>query len=144
MTRKRPCQICRKWFQPHSRAGPRQRACGAEPCQQERHRRACEQWRERHPDYDREERFPQEALDGLKTTGFVGMTIPEAYGGGGADPLTYCLFIEELSRGDANVRSIMSVHLGLVAGSIDRWGSEGRSSSGCRGWPPARCSAASA
>jgi alkylation response protein AidB-like acyl-CoA dehydrogenase len=73
---------------------------------------------------DREERFPQEALDGLRATGFVGMSIPEAYGGGGADPLTYCLFIEELSRGDANVRSIMSVHLGLVAGSIDRWGTE--------------------
>ncbi|HEV8166732.1 MAG TPA: acyl-CoA dehydrogenase family protein [Actinomycetota bacterium] len=73
---------------------------------------------------DREERFPQEALDGLRKTGFVGMSIPEAYGGGGADPLTYCLFIEELSRGDANVRSIMSVHLGLVAGSIDRWGTE--------------------
>jgi alkylation response protein AidB-like acyl-CoA dehydrogenase len=73
---------------------------------------------------DREERFPQEALDGLRQTGFVGMTIPEQYGGGGADPLTYCLFIEELSRGDANVRSIMSVHLGLVAGSIDRWGTE--------------------
>jgi hypothetical protein len=73
---------------------------------------------------DREERFPQEALDGLKETGFVGMSIPEPYGGGGADPLTYCLFIEELSRGDANVRSIMSVHLGLVAGSIDRWGTE--------------------
>src|SRR4051794_31688384 len=52
------------------------------------------------------------------------MSIPEAYGGGGADPLTYCLFIEELSRGDANVRSIMSVHLGLVASSIERWGSE--------------------
>jgi alkylation response protein AidB-like acyl-CoA dehydrogenase len=73
---------------------------------------------------DREERFPQEALDGLKKTGFAGMSIPEAYGGGGADPLTYCLFIEELSRGDANVRSIMSVHLGLVAGSIDRWGTD--------------------
>jgi alkylation response protein AidB-like acyl-CoA dehydrogenase len=73
---------------------------------------------------DREERFPEEALDGLRKTGFVGMSIPEAYGGGGADPLTYCLFIEELSRGDANVRSIMSVHLGLVAGSIERWGTQ--------------------
>jgi alkylation response protein AidB-like acyl-CoA dehydrogenase len=71
---------------------------------------------------DREERFPQKALDGLKQTGFVGMSIDEAYGGGGADPLTYCLFIEELARGDANVRSIMSVHLGLVAGSVQRWG----------------------
>jgi alkylation response protein AidB-like acyl-CoA dehydrogenase len=73
---------------------------------------------------DREERFPQEALDGLRETGFVGITIPERYGGGGADPLTYCLFIEELGRGDANVRSIMSVHLMLVAGSIDRWSSD--------------------
>lgn len=73
---------------------------------------------------DREERFPQEALDGLRETGFVGMSIAEEYGGGGADPLTYCLFIEELGRGDANVRSVMSVHLGLVAGSLERWGTE--------------------
>jgi len=73
---------------------------------------------------DREERFPQEALDGLRQTGFVGMSIGEEYGGGGADPLTYCLFLEELARGDANVRSIMSVHLGLVAGSVERWGTD--------------------
>ena len=71
---------------------------------------------------DREERFPQEALDGLRETGFIGMSLPEEYGGGGADPLSYVLLIEELGRGDANVRSIVSVHLGLCAGSIDRWG----------------------
>ncbi|HVW80333.1 MAG TPA: acyl-CoA dehydrogenase family protein [Mycobacteriales bacterium] len=73
---------------------------------------------------DREERFPSEALEGLKRDGWIGLTIPEEYGGGGADPLTYCLVIEELGRGDANVRSILSVHLGLVAGSIARWGNE--------------------
>ena len=73
---------------------------------------------------DREERFPQEALDGLKQTGFIGMTIPEQYGGGGADPLSYLLLIEELGRGDANVRSIVSVHLGLVAGVIERMGTD--------------------
>jgi alkylation response protein AidB-like acyl-CoA dehydrogenase len=73
---------------------------------------------------DREERFPQEALDGLIRDGWIGLTIPEEYGGGGADPLTYCLVIEELGRGDANVRSILSVHLGLVAGAIVRWGTE--------------------
>jgi alkylation response protein AidB-like acyl-CoA dehydrogenase len=73
---------------------------------------------------DREERFPQEGLDGLVRDGWVGLTLPEEYGGGGADPLTYCLVIEELGRGDANVRSILSVHLGLVGGSIVRWGSE--------------------
>jgi alkylation response protein AidB-like acyl-CoA dehydrogenase len=73
---------------------------------------------------DREERFPQEALDGLRQTGFIGLSIPAQYGGGDGDPLSYVLFIEELGRGDANVRSIVSVHLGLVAGSIARWGTE--------------------
>ena len=73
---------------------------------------------------DRRERFPQEALDGLRRTGFIGLTIPDTYGGGGADPLSYALLVEELGRGDANVRSIVSVHLGLVAGSVLRWGSE--------------------
>jgi alkylation response protein AidB-like acyl-CoA dehydrogenase len=73
---------------------------------------------------DREERFPQEALAGLTRDGWIGLTIPEEYGGGGADPLTYCLVIEELGRGDANVRSILSVHLGLVAGAIVKWGTE--------------------
>jgi len=73
---------------------------------------------------DREERFPQEALDGLKQTGFIGMSIDEEYGGGGADPLSYCLLIEELGRGDANVRSIVSVHLGLVGGVLTRMGTE--------------------
>jgi alkylation response protein AidB-like acyl-CoA dehydrogenase len=73
---------------------------------------------------DREERFPKEALDGLRRDGWIGLSIPEEYGGGGADPLTYVLVIEELGRGDANVRSIVSVHLGLVASSILRWGSD--------------------
>jgi alkylation response protein AidB-like acyl-CoA dehydrogenase len=71
---------------------------------------------------DREERFPTEALDGLRSTGYIGLTVPEEHGGGGADPLAYTLLIEELGRGDPNVRSIVSVHLGLVAGSIARWG----------------------
>ena len=74
---------------------------------------------------DREERFPQEALDGLQARpASSACRSPRRTAVAGADPLTYCLFIEELSRGDANVRSIMSVHLGLVAGSIDRWGTE--------------------
>ncbi len=57
MVRKRPCRVCRKWFAPSPRAGGRQRTCGRDECQRERHRRACAQWHERHPDYDRESRL---------------------------------------------------------------------------------------
>jgi alkylation response protein AidB-like acyl-CoA dehydrogenase len=75
---------------------------------------------------DRSERFPAEALEGLRANGYLGLTIAPDYGGGGADPLSYALLIEELGRADANVRSIVSVHLGLVAGAIARWGTAGQ------------------
>jgi alkylation response protein AidB-like acyl-CoA dehydrogenase len=73
---------------------------------------------------DRAERFPDEAYDGLKRLGLLGLTIPEEYGGAGADPLSYVLAVEELGRGDASVRSLVSVSLGLVAGAIVARGSE--------------------
>ena len=57
MLRKRPCRICHQWFRPHPRAGDRQRACCAAPCQAERRRRAVAAWRRRHPDYDRDDRL---------------------------------------------------------------------------------------
>lgn len=57
MARRRPCKICRRWFTPHPRTGPRQRACGSPACQRERHRRACRAWHRRNPDYDREDRL---------------------------------------------------------------------------------------
>lgn len=57
MARKRPCRVCRKWFMPHARAGGRQRVCSGDACQRERHRRACDAWRERHPDYDVDRRL---------------------------------------------------------------------------------------
>lgn len=59
MRRRRPCRICRRWFEPHRHAGDRQRVCGRADCQRERHRRSCERWRWQNPDYDREERLRQ-------------------------------------------------------------------------------------
>jgi len=56
-TRKRPCAICRRWFQPDRRVGRRQRVCSSASCQRERHRRACADWHRRNPEYDREERL---------------------------------------------------------------------------------------
>jgi alkylation response protein AidB-like acyl-CoA dehydrogenase len=92
---------------------------------------------------DREERFPQEALDGLAETGFVGLTVPEQYGGGGADPLTYVLLVEELGRGDANVARSSACTWRWSPARSTRGAPRSRRPAGCRRWPPGRCSAAS-
>jgi len=45
MAKKRPCKLCGKWFEPHLRAGERQRTCSSPDCQRERNRKACRRWR---------------------------------------------------------------------------------------------------
>lgn len=45
-TSKRPCCVCRRWFEPDPRLGERQRACFQDSCQRERHRRSCAKLRE--------------------------------------------------------------------------------------------------
>jgi alkylation response protein AidB-like acyl-CoA dehydrogenase len=60
----------------------------------------------------------------LGDLGFLGMTIPEEYGGVGGDHVAYCLVMEELGRGDTAVRGIVSVSLGLVGKSVNGYGTE--------------------
>src|SRR6201981_2730770 len=48
---KRPCCICRRWFQPDPRIGLRQRACRNPNCQMARRRKKQRHWREGNPDY---------------------------------------------------------------------------------------------
>ena len=48
MPKKRPCRMCGKWFEPHPRAGDRQRTCSEPECQRERNRKACRRWRAKH------------------------------------------------------------------------------------------------
>jgi hypothetical protein len=47
---KRPCCICRKWFQPDVRQKGRQKTCGPD-CQNELHRRQCEKWNRKNKAY---------------------------------------------------------------------------------------------
>ncbi|GAA3972921.1 acyl-CoA dehydrogenase family protein [Actinomadura viridis] len=75
-------------------------------------------------EWDRAERVDQRIVRRLGDLGFLGLTIPERYGGSGGDHLTYALVLEELGRGDSAVRGIVSVSLGLVAKSIDAYGDE--------------------
>src|SRR3712207_8527282 len=59
---------------------------------------------------DREDRVPFETLEKLAGIGFMGLCVPEEYGGAGSDFLSYCLMIEELSRADAGVGVTLAVH----------------------------------
>ncbi|MFF7778079.1 acyl-CoA dehydrogenase family protein [Streptomyces tanashiensis] len=82
--------------------------------------------------WDRAEEVDRGIVKKLGAVGFLGLTIPEEYGGSGGDHLAYCLVTEELGRGDSSVRGIVSVSLGLVAKTIASWGTEGQK----REWLP--------
>ncbi|MEU6968288.1 acyl-CoA dehydrogenase family protein [Kitasatospora aureofaciens] len=75
-------------------------------------------------EWDRAESVDRAIIGKLGKTGFLGLTIPEEYGGSGGDHLSYCLVLEELGRGDSAVRGIVSVSLGLVGKSINGFGTE--------------------
>ncbi|MEU8826365.1 acyl-CoA dehydrogenase family protein [Streptomyces sp. NPDC048636] len=87
-------------------------------------------------EWDRAERVDRAVVGKLGALGFLGLTVPEEYGGSGGDHLTYVLVTEELGRGDSSVRGIVSVSLGLVAKSVAAWGSEEQK----RQWLPPLCS----
>jgi alkylation response protein AidB-like acyl-CoA dehydrogenase len=75
-------------------------------------------------EWDRAENVDRSIVKKLGSLGFLGLTVPEEYGGSGGDHLAYCLVTEELGRGDSSVRGIVSVSLGLVAKTVATWGDE--------------------
>ncbi len=75
-------------------------------------------------EWDASERMDRGIVGRLAEAGFLGSVLPEKYGGGGLDNLSYCLIIEELGRADSSVRGIVSVHVGLVGKTIMKWGTD--------------------
>lgn len=74
--------------------------------------------------WDRAEQVDRSLVDKLGGLGFLGVTIPERYGGTPADYRAYCLLMEELGRGDSSVRGIVSVSLGLFGKTVYAEGSD--------------------
>ncbi|WKV74865.1 acyl-CoA dehydrogenase family protein [Streptomyces sp. PCS3-D2] len=87
-------------------------------------------------EWDRAESVDRAIVKKLGALGFLGLTVPEEYGGSGGDHLSYALVTEELGRGDSAVRGIVSVSLGLVAKTVAAWGTEEQK----RTWLPGLCS----
>jgi short-chain 2-methylacyl-CoA dehydrogenase len=73
---------------------------------------------------DREGRFPYELVAELAELGVMGMTIPEEYGGAGADTVSYAIAIEELTRVDSSVAITVAAHHSLGTLPIYSFGSE--------------------
>jgi alkylation response protein AidB-like acyl-CoA dehydrogenase len=75
-------------------------------------------------EWDRAHGFPRELFGKLAELGFLGVCIPEEYGGAGADFLSYVLVLEELSRADAGVGVTVAVHTSAVTLPILGFGTD--------------------
>ena len=73
---------------------------------------------------DRESRFPYDLVSELAELGLMGMTIPEEYGGAGADTVSYAIAVEELTRVDSSVAITVAAHHSLGTLPIFYYGSE--------------------
>jgi short-chain 2-methylacyl-CoA dehydrogenase len=73
---------------------------------------------------DREKRFPYDLVAQLAELGLMGMTIPEEYGGAGADTLSYAICIEELTRVDSSVAITVAAHHSLGTLPIYSFGTD--------------------
>src|SRR6185503_15875152 len=67
---------------------------------------------------DREHRHPAELVQRMADLGFLGIAVPEAYGGSGFDHISYVLAMEEISRACASTGVVMSVNNSLVCDPI--------------------------
>lgn len=73
---------------------------------------------------DRESLFPTSLLRKLGEIGFMGMLVPEQYGGSGLDFMSYLLALEEIAYSDASLAVAMSVNNSVVCGPLLTHGSE--------------------
>jgi alkylation response protein AidB-like acyl-CoA dehydrogenase len=76
------------------------------------------------PAWDREHRFPREALRALGALGALGVVVPERWGGAGLDYVSLAVALEEIAAGDGATSTIVSVQNSVVCGPINAFGSD--------------------
>ncbi len=75
-------------------------------------------------EYDETGEFPHATIKKMGELGFMGIEIPERYGGAGMDALAYVLALEEISKADASHGVVMSVNNSLYCHGILKFGTE--------------------
>ncbi|RMF30709.1 MAG: acyl-CoA dehydrogenase [Chloroflexi bacterium] len=74
--------------------------------------------------YDETGEFPYETIRKMGELGFMGIEVPEEYGGAGMDTIAYVLAMEEIAKADVAHSTIMSVNNSLFCYGILRFGTE--------------------
>lgn len=75
-------------------------------------------------EYDESQKFPMEIMQKLGELGFMGILVPEEYGGAGLGYIEYALIIEELAKVDPSVALSVAAHNGLCTNHINLFGNE--------------------
>jgi alkylation response protein AidB-like acyl-CoA dehydrogenase len=75
-------------------------------------------------EFDESGEFPLETIKKMGAMGFMGIEVPEKYGGAEMDALAYVLALEEISKADASHGTIMSVNNSLFCHGILKYGTE--------------------
>ena len=73
---------------------------------------------------DEQGKVPKELLAEMASLGFLGIYVPESYGGAGLDALSYALVTEEINRACASTGVVMSSHVSLVVDPLLHYGSD--------------------
>ena len=71
--------------------------------------------------HDRENSFPFENVAAMKASGYLNMTLPAEFGGGGANLLDFVLAQERLARGDGPTAVAINMHIFLTGVHADLW-----------------------
>jgi len=75
-------------------------------------------------EYDESQKFPSDIIKQLGDLGFLGIVIPEEYGGAGLGYLEFAIIIEELAKVDPSIALSVAAHNGLCTNHIYRFGNE--------------------
>ena len=84
-------------------------------------RRHASDFRERVERHDRENSFPFEDFEDMRTSGYVGITVPRELGGAGANLLTLCRAQDALAQGAPATALGVNMHLFTIGLAAELW-----------------------